>query len=74
MDNIEAKIREIFAKRADISKATPETKLSELNIDSLDLVEAMMEIEEAFDIEFTNTEILELKTVQNVLDLVKKKK
>lgn len=74
MDNIEAKIREIFAKKADISKAVLETKLSELDIDSLDLVEVMMEIEEVFAVQFTNEEILELKTVKNVLDLVKSKK
>ncbi|MDY0177802.1 MAG: acyl carrier protein [Erysipelotrichia bacterium] len=74
MDNIEAKIKEIFAKKADITNAALDTKLSELNIDSLDLVEVMMEIEEAFSIEFANEEILELKTVENVLDLVKAKK
>lgn len=74
MDVIEAKIREIIGKRADLFNTTAETKLTELNIDSLDLVETMMEIEEAYNIEFSNEEILGLKVVGDVLNLVKAKK
>jgi acyl carrier protein len=74
MENIELKIKDIFAKRADISKATLETNLNELDIDSLDLVETMMEIEEAFDIEFANEEIQNARTVKDIVDLVNKKK
>lgn len=74
MDIIEQKIREIIGKRADLSNTTAETKLTEIGLDSLDLVETMMEIEEAFGIEFGNEEILGLKIVGDVLNLVSAKK
>ena len=42
-------------------------------IDSLDLVEAMMEIEEAFNIEFENEEILNLKCFDDIVKVVSDK-
>lgn len=72
--DIETKIREVIGKRADAANMSVETKLTDLDIDSLDLVETMMEIEEAFEIQFTNEEIMGLKIVGDVLDLVKAKK
>jgi len=73
MVNVEEKVREVLAKRIDLSKATPETKLEDLNIDSLDLVETMMDIEEAFNITFDNDEIVGLKCVNDILKLIEKK-
>ena len=74
MTNTEEKIKEIFGKRVDLSNVTPETTLQSLDIDSLDLVEAMMDLEEAFGVQFTNDEILTLKTVKDIVNLVDSKK
>ena len=74
MSDIENKIKEIFGKRVDLSNVTLDTTLESLDIDSLDLVEAMMDLEEEFGVQFTNDEILTLKTVKDVVTLVESKK
>ena len=73
------KIAEIVIER--LSKAsknkeiTLDSNLKELGLDSLDVVDLLMEMEEQFEIEFENEEMLSLKLVSDVVDtLVKKKK
>ena len=72
MNNIE-KIKEILAQRVDVSKLTEETELTALGLDSLDLVEVSLEIEEALNIKFELDEIESFKTLKNVLDCVNQK-
>ena len=72
MDNLE-KIREIIAEQLDIDPAeiTPEaTFIEDLGADSLDAVEIVMALEEAFCIEIPDEEAEQIKTVQNLLDAV----
>ncbi|MBE6133283.1 MAG: acyl carrier protein [Erysipelotrichaceae bacterium] len=66
-------VREILAKRVDVSKLKPEDSLASLGLDSLDLVEVMLEIEYALHIEFTSEEITNLTTIQSVIDLINAK-
>ena len=66
-------VGEIIAKRCDISNLKEEDELSALGLDSLDLVEAMLEIEETLGIEFDNDEIGECKTLKDILELIEKK-
>ncbi len=73
MEDIQAKIREIISKHVDITSTKEDTPLSELDIDSLDLVEAMMDLEEEFKIEFENDEILNLKCFNDIVNLINKK-
>ena len=63
-------VSEILAKRVDVSKLKEEDSLKEIGLDSLDLVEVMLEIEEALNIEFDSEEIVNLTTLQSVLDLI----
>ena len=49
-------------------------KLDELGLDSLDLVETMLKIEEALNVEFATDEIVELKTIRDVVNLIESKK
>ena len=72
--DIREKVKEIISKRCNIENINEEDDLSKLGLDSLDLVEAMLEIEEAFNIEFDNDEIANLKTIKEVLTLIEKKK
>lgn len=51
---------------------TPKTKLSKLGMNSLVLVEMVCAIEEEFEIEIPNTEILKFKTVKDVIDYLEK--
>ena len=66
-------IKEILAKRVDVSKLKPEDSLASLGLDSLDLVEVMLEIEYALHIEFTSEEITNLTNIQSVIDLINAK-
>ena len=68
------KVKEILAKKIDISNLKEDDCLSELGLDSLDLVETMIEIEEELGIEFTSEEIANLKTLKDVIKLIESKK
>lgn len=68
-----AKIEQIFSDLLKVDEIKPEMELKSLGLDSLDLVEVMMKIEEEFDIEFSNDEMLAFTTVADVVaDLEKK--
>ena len=49
--DIEAELRAIIRKKATDAPLAPDTKLSELGLDSLDLVEIVFEIEDKFRIQ-----------------------
>ena len=70
---IKEEVRKIIAKRVDVSNLKEEDQLSALGLDSLDLVEVMLEIEEVFNIEFANEEIEGCKTFKDVLNLISSK-
>ena len=60
-------------KGVDTSNITEETTLSNLGLDSLDTVSALMDIEEQLNIEFSTDEFSSAKNVKDVLDLIEKK-
>ena len=66
-------VKKILADKIDVSKLKEEDKLTDLGMDSLDLAEVMLAIEEALNIEFTSNEILKLKTLRDVLNLIETK-
>ena len=69
------RIKEVMINtlHCDEEKIAPEAKLSDdLNIDSLDAVELTMALEEEFGIKIPDTELENLKTVQNLADCVNK--
>ena len=70
------KIKAVLAEAINVeeAKVKPEASLSDdLEIDSLSAVELALELESAFDIEIEDEELAELKTVQDILDLIEKK-
>ena len=71
--NIKEEVSKVLAKRVDVSSLKEDDNLSALGLDSLDLVEVLLEIEEVFHIEFDSGEIEETKTLKDVLDLIQKK-
>ena len=66
-------VSDILAKRIDVSNLKEEDSLKEIGLDSLDLVEVMLEIEDALHIEFDSEEIAGLTTLKSVLDLINAK-
>lgn len=64
----------IAAKTGDASKITMESNLKELGLDSLDLVEIILDGEERLDITFENDELLKFVTVGDVVRSAEAKK
>jgi acyl carrier protein len=54
----------------DASQIRPETKLSELGMDSLEQIECVLSLEEAFKIELNEAVLWKLRTVQEVIEAV----
>ena len=75
-DDIEARVKAIIAEDLGIDprKVTPEARITEeLAADSIDAVELMMALEEEFNREISEEEAARVITVQDAIDLVKKK-
>ena len=71
--DIKKVVSDILAKRIDISNLKEEDSLTQIGLDSLDLVEVMLEIEDALGVEFDSDEIGNLTTLKSVLDLINTK-
>lgn len=50
-----------------------EKKIKDLDIDSLEMYEILMKIEENFKIEFISEEIMKIKTINDIVEIVKEK-
>lgn len=50
-----------------------EEKISDMDIDSIDLVDFIMVIEEEFEIEFTDEELDEIETLSDIVSLIESK-
>jgi len=73
MDNLEflKDLLKELVKDPEVIK--PEATLKDLGIDSLDLVDVMLQAEEKLDIRFEDEELLGLKTVNDAVELLNKK-
>merc|ERR1719328_894135 len=69
------KVADVIADQlaVDKSKVIRGATLTELGADSLDIVESVMALEEAFDVELPDEETTALKNVGDVADLIQSK-
>ena len=80
MDEIYTKLKELLSKQVkkrsfDIDSLTPDTQLDSLGLDSLDTAELIINIEEEFNLpEVSQDEMLEIKTIEDVKDLIERKR
>ncbi len=80
MDEIYSKLKTMLSKQVkkrsfDIDSLTPETDLDSLGLDSLDKAELIINIEDEFNLpEVSQDEMMEIKTVKDVKDLIERKK
>ncbi len=66
-------IKNMFAEKVKVDNIDPNMELKALGLDSLDLVELIMDIEEKYGVEFSNEELMSFKTVEDVLKSIEKK-
>lgn len=74
-DSLEQKVRAVVADQlgVDLAEVRPDASiLDDLGADSLDVVEMVMSLEEAFDIEVPDEDVEEMKTVADVERYVNK--
>lgn len=57
----------------DLGDLTPATTFEELALDSLDVVQMIMAIEEAFEIEIADEDVDGIKTVGQLVDYIEEK-
>lgn len=68
------KIKERLESKLKGQELTVDMAFKDLGIDSLDLVDLVFELEEEIGVQFEDDELLQLKTVQDLLTLIEKKK
>lgn len=75
MDDIEQKVTKIIAEYLDLKEGsfTPHDKFVDLGADSLDAVELIMAVEDAFSVEVTDEEAQSLTTTNAVVELLRSK-
>ena len=66
-------VKQILSEKVDITNLKEEDSLQSLGLDSLDLVEVMLAIEDELGIEFTSEEIAQLTTLKDVVKLIERK-
>lgn len=57
----------------ELQEITPETRLSDLGLDSLDIVEITMNIEKEFDIMISDPEVESWKSLQDIYNTLDQK-
>jgi acyl carrier protein len=75
MPGIEQKVKQIIIDQLGVeeSEVTPTASfVDDLGADSLDRVELIMAIEEAFDLEIPDDRAEQIKTVQDAVDYIEK--
>lgn len=72
MEKIDEIINEMIQKY-EIKNFDLNTSLTDLQIDSLDVVEFLLNLEEKYHVEFTPEEMNELKTAGDLVNLIKEK-
>lgn len=69
------KVKELMAKQLNVSEdsVTPEKEIvKDLGADSLDIVEMLMTLEEEFGITVPDEDTIDVKTVQDIVNVIEK--
>ena len=66
-------LKEILSEKVDITQLKEDDLLTSLGLESLDLVEIMLTIEDRIGVEFTSEEIANLSTIKDVVKLIETK-
>lgn len=67
------KIKEALADKLNGKELTMDSSFRDLGIDSLDLVDLVFQLEEEIGTQFSDDELLSIKTVRDLLNLIDQK-
>lgn len=72
--NIEDKVRELISRASGVPAhdIKPEAKLSDLEMESLEKLECVLLLEDALQVEIKEDDLWRLKTVQDVIEAVRR--
>jgi acyl carrier protein len=72
--NVEDKVMEVISRASGMPAANirPDAKLSDLEMESLEKLECVFSLEDALHIEIKEDDLWRLKTVQDVIDAVRR--
>ena len=76
-ESVEEQVKEIIVKQMGVNKdqVTPETSfINDLGADSLDTVELVMELEDAFDVSIPDEDAEKMQTVGDAINYIKEHK
>ncbi|MDY6825656.1 MAG: acyl carrier protein [Bacillota bacterium] len=73
--NVETKVKNIIAEQLEVAaeKLSSDTTFEDIDADSLDIVELVMALEEEFDLEISDQEIENIKTVGDIIKYIESK-
>lgn len=70
MNEVSKKAAELLAQKTKKSNISEDQELKELGLDSLDVVELLLEFEDEFHISFSSEELKKLKKVGDIYELI----
>jgi acyl carrier protein len=72
--DVERKIMEILSRASGLAPADikPDAKLADLNMESLEKLECVLSLEDALQVEIKENDLWRLKTVQDIVDSVRR--
>lgn len=73
MEDAIKKVESVLIKKLKIDAIDPNKELRELGLDSLDVVELLLELEDEFGVEFTSDELKNLKKVDDLYSAIRAK-
>lgn len=70
---IYARLNELVEEKIEVENLIPETDLAALGLDSLDRADIMMRIEDEFGIEFSEDEMVQIATLEDLEKTIESK-
>jgi acyl carrier protein len=74
MTSVEQRVIRIVARAAMVTEGSisPETRLEDLDMDSLEQIECALAVEETFQVELGDPQVWRFRTVRDVIDAVQR--
>ena len=66
-------IKKMFCERLALKSLDEEKSLQELGLDSLDVVDMCLDVQDKFGVHFETEELISFKTVKDLFDAIEKK-